>query len=89
MTTIYKIKTDAGVMYISANLVDASAPIHTYFGSEPFYDRNGESEDSDGLRWDSTPYQTADARHDDDHMAKLVADYCDMGNVISCEIVGS
>ena len=87
-TTIYKLKTDAGVMYVSANLVQASAPIHTYFGSEPLYDRAGETEDSDGLRWNTTPFQTADARHDGDRMAKLVADYCDMGEVVSVEAIG-
>lgn len=88
MTTIYKIKTDAGVMYASVDLVQAASSISTYFGTDPLYDQRGEREDEDGLHWQSTPFQTADARHDEDQMAKLVADYCDMGEVISVEAVG-
>jgi len=81
--TTYKIKTDDGTVYVTANLVEASAPITTYFGSDPDYDTRGEDCDDDGNRWAPTPYQTADARHREDEMAKLVADYCDLGEVHS------
>lgn len=80
--TIYRLKTTAGTMYVSCDLSQASSPICTYFGTEPEY--QGERDD-DGLAWDATPYQCADARHRVRDMARLVADYCDMGEVLSCE----
>jgi hypothetical protein len=83
--TIYKLKTEDGVVYVSANLVEASAPIHTYFGSDPRYDEDGGKTDLDGLSWQPTPYQTADCQHYEDRMAKLVAEYCDMGDVLAIE----
>lgn len=87
--SVYKIITDGGTMYASVELTQAASTIYTYFGERPFYDddddRLEEDGDSDGLRWAPTPYQTAEARHDEDKMAALVADYCDMGSVISVE----
>lgn len=79
--TIYKIETDEGEMFASADLSEASAPISTYFGSDPFG-----GDDDNMFGWNVTPYQTADAQHYEDRMAALVADYCDMGKVISVEV---
>lgn len=80
--TIYKIETKSGVMYADADLAQASASIHVYFGDDPFC----KHEDDSGISWDSTSYQTADARHSDDRMASLVAEHYDMGDVISVEV---
>jgi len=82
MRQTYKLKTDDGTVYVSADLVEASAGIYTYFGSQPDYD--GDCDD-DGGRWSPLPYQTADAKHTADAMAALVADYCDLGDVHSVE----
>ena len=91
--TVYRINTQAGVMYASANLAQAAAPIHVYFGINPGYDDpdaegyRAEDEDYEGLRWEPVPYQTADARHDETAMADILAEHCDMGDVLDVEIV--
>ena len=85
--TIYKLKTEDGVVYVSADLVQASAPIYTYFGNTPHYDEDGEETDLDGLSWQPTPYQTADCQHYEARLAKLVAEYCDMGEVAAIEVL--
>ena len=60
---IYKITTASGVMYASANLTEASAPIHAYFGKDPLFDEGGSERcDNEGNRWNSTPFQTADTK---------------------------
>jgi hypothetical protein len=85
--TIYKITTEGGTMYVSAKLAEASAPIHAYFGTDPKYDEDPTADaDIDGSRWSPTPYQTADCQHRENLMAKLIADYCDMGEVLSVEV---
>ena len=81
---IYLIKTDAGRMYASVKLGEASSTIYTYFGDDPYH--TGKKDD-EGIGWQPTPYQTADAHHRESEMAKLVADYCDMGKVISVESI--
>lgn len=85
--TVYKISTDDDAVYVSANLSHAASPILTYFGSDPFYDYDGEKSDYEGLSWQPTSYQTADARHRESLMAKLVTELCNMGTVISVEII--
>lgn len=61
--TIFIVKLDDGSKFeMSADLVQASAPISANF--------HGGDDD-----WQNTPYQTADARHDEDAAAKLVNDY--------------
>jgi hypothetical protein len=82
---IYKVTTDSGVMYISANLAEASAPIRTYFGTDPLYDESGLPVDNEGCQWGVTPFQTADAHHRESEMADLVAGYCDLGEVLKIE----
>jgi hypothetical protein len=81
---IYLIKTDAGRMYASVNLVETSSTIYTYFGNDPYH--TGEKDD-EGIGWRPTPYQNADAHQREGEMAKLVADYCNMGKVISVESI--
>ena len=68
-------------------LAQASAPIHTYFGDDPFYDTRGDARDDSGGRWDVTPYQTADCQHDEQRLAALIAEHCELGDVHSVEIV--
>jgi hypothetical protein len=85
---IYKVKCDGGVMYVDANLVQASAGLCVYFGDDPLHDEDPFAEgdkDREGFGWNPTPYQTADAHHNADKMADLIASYCNMGEVISIE----
>ena len=59
--SVYKFRMSWGeVLRIRANLVEASAPIQM---------ENAEGE------WYSTPYQTADARHDKAAMLRLIVRY--------------
>lgn len=73
--TIYTVKlTDGSNFRMSADMVQASAPISADF--------HGEDE------WQGTPYQTANARHDAEQAAKLVNDYfCACGDDSQVESV--
>ncbi len=84
MMITYKIATEGGIVYVRANLSEASSPIYTYFGDDPDKHRAGENEE---WRWSPTPFQTADAQHIERRMARLVAEYCDLGEVHSIAIV--
>lgn len=60
--------TDGQAFAMDADMSDASAPI-----SANFHDAKSDSD------WQPTPYQTADARHDIERAAQLVAEYFSEG----------
>lgn len=61
--TIYRVTLEDGQTFLmSANMTEASAPISANFHG---------GDDS----WQDTPYQTADARHNANIAAELVAEY--------------
>ncbi len=57
----YAIRATDGVTYMRLNLSDAAAPIIV-----------GYEDEDEGIRWDHSPHQVADARHDL-HAAALLA----------------
>ena len=65
MATTYTYRMPWGeTLRISADLSQATAPI-SYEGLDL----------GDGAEWTQTPYQTADARHDEREMLRLVVDH--------------
>lgn len=56
--------TDGQIFHMQADMVQAAAPIKACF-----HDVNSDAD------WQSTPYQTADARHRETAAAELVAKY--------------
>lgn len=80
--TTYSINTADGFFFARANLAEASAPIHTYFGDD-IRTLLRDGEDYYGCSWQPTRFQTANACHRAAEMATLLAEEFDMGEVIS------
>lgn len=66
MTTYIVTLADGQKFKMAADLVQASAPISANF--------HGPDD------WQNTPFQTADARHDETRAAELVAEYFSTGD---------
>lgn len=70
---IYAIRLPFDVLYVSADLVEASAPIAYWSG----HDKPPSLDIPDPVEgeWITTPFQTAAVQHDKQRMALLVLDY--------------
>lgn len=62
MRATYRVRLTFDTLLVSADLTEASAPIQVLIEDE---------DEDDGYRVVPTPYQTADARHDERQMARL------------------
>ncbi len=66
----YEINASDGTTYLSIDLTQAASPIRVRYDDADEMSDEGDL-DNDGIRWESTPYQTADAHHDLNEAALL------------------